>query len=279
MKRFPKVTVVTVCYNCCDVIERTMLNVLRQTYPNLEYIVIDGASTDGTRDIVARYADRLDYWLSESDKGIYDAMNKGIRAASGEWIIFRNAGDYFFKPTTVEDVFRWYEDKGETFIVGGTRCFGTNGYRDKFYNAQYAEVWHCAYISHPSTFIRQSVQKNNYYSCAYRIASDYRFFQKLILENAAIVLYGGIVSLFDCESGISTTHLSQSWKEMLMIRKELGAPDNIIKETRKKYLRTKIFCLFSMIMKRNAWIRRLYSKSHLSKDWVWQSMDMTLKDI
>ena len=101
----PKVSIVTVTYNCADIVEKTICNVLKQTYPNIEYIVIDGNSTDGTREIVERYADRLAYHVSEPDKGIFDAMNKGIIAATGEWILFMNAGDFFFKPTTVADVF------------------------------------------------------------------------------------------------------------------------------------------------------------------------------
>ena len=84
MKTTNKISVVTVCYNSVDAIEETMLSVLNQTYPNIEYIIIDGGSTDGTVDIIKKYADRLDYWISEPDKGIYDAMNKGIAVATGD---------------------------------------------------------------------------------------------------------------------------------------------------------------------------------------------------
>ena len=111
MKETPKISIVTVTYNCKDTVEKTIQNVLKQTYPNIEYIVIDGNSTDGTKEIIERYADRLAYWVSEPDKGIYDAMNKGIKAATGDWILFRNSGDYFFEPSTVEKVFDWYKKK------------------------------------------------------------------------------------------------------------------------------------------------------------------------
>ena len=90
-----KISVVTVCYNAVDCIEETMLSVLDQTYPNIEYIVIDGGSSDGTADVIRKYADRLAYWVSEPDKGIYDAMNKGIVAATGDYINFMNAGDRY----------------------------------------------------------------------------------------------------------------------------------------------------------------------------------------
>lgn len=89
------ISVITVCYNAKSNLEKTILSVLNQTYSNIEYIIIDGGSTDGTIDIIKRYDDKITYWQSEPDNGIYDAMNKGIQKANGEWINFMNAGDLF----------------------------------------------------------------------------------------------------------------------------------------------------------------------------------------
>ena len=83
MKNNPLISVVTVSYNAVLTIEQTILSVINQTYPHIEYIIIDGGSTDGTVDIIKKYANRIAYWVSEPDKGIYDAMNKGIRTAKG----------------------------------------------------------------------------------------------------------------------------------------------------------------------------------------------------
>lgn len=271
MNNKPKLSVVTVSFNCRDVIEQTICNVLKQTYGNIEYIVIDGASTDGTKEIIDRYRDRLAYYVSEPDRGIYDAMNKGIRAASGDWILFRNAGDYFFKPTSVEDVFSWYEDRGEAVIAGGMRCFGRDGYRDKHYDGRGADVWQRAYVSHPSAFVRTSVQKANPYSTRYRIGSDYRFFQQLVLDGAKIAIYDGLVSLFDCENGVSSRQLAMSWSEILKIREELGAPREVIKSTRRRCRYIKIASMVKRLLKIN-W-------SHKDEGWMQQPIDVTLNDI
>ena len=99
------ISVVTVCYNAADTIEKTMLSVLNQTYHDIEYIIIDGGSTDGTVEIIRKYADRIAYWVSEPDKGIYDAMNKGIKVATGEWINFMNAGDEFVDANVLDKLF------------------------------------------------------------------------------------------------------------------------------------------------------------------------------
>ena len=87
MKNNPLISVVTVSYNAVLTIEQTILSVINQTYPHIEYIIIDGGSTDGTVDIIKKYANRIAYWVSEPDKGIYDAMNKGIRTAKENGLI------------------------------------------------------------------------------------------------------------------------------------------------------------------------------------------------
>lgn len=102
-----KISVVTACYNAATTIEETMLSVLNQTYPNVEYIIIDGGSTDGTVDIIKKYADRLAYWVSEPDKGMYDAIRKGFGHISGDICCYINADDFYHHRAfeTVADFF------------------------------------------------------------------------------------------------------------------------------------------------------------------------------
>lgn len=116
----PKLSVITVVYNDVKGIERTMLSVLNQTYPDIEYILIDGFSTDGTLDVIKKYQGRIKL-ISEKDSGIYDAMNKGLRMATGDYVLFMNSGDEIYAPDTVARIFATAGDAdiyyGETEMI------------------------------------------------------------------------------------------------------------------------------------------------------------------
>lgn len=101
----PKVSVVTVTFNCQDVIESTVRSVVNQDYGNVEYIVVDGGSKDDTLDILNRYRSRFAYFISEKDNGIFDAMNKAIIASTGDWILFLNAGDILASANVLSGIF------------------------------------------------------------------------------------------------------------------------------------------------------------------------------
>lgn len=117
----PKLSVITIVFNNAADIERTMLSVLGQTYSNIEYIIIDGLSKDGTLDIIKRYQDKISKLISEKDEGIYDAMNKGLAAVTGDYVLFMNSGDEFYANDTVVKVFATTEDAdiyyGETEMI------------------------------------------------------------------------------------------------------------------------------------------------------------------
>ena len=115
-----RVTIITISYNAVLGIERTINSVITQTYSNLQYIIIDGGSTDGTVDIIKKYADKIDYWVSEPDSGIYYAMNKGIAIADGDWINFMNAGDYFVDRNVIEQIFQHNIECTDNVIYGNT---------------------------------------------------------------------------------------------------------------------------------------------------------------
>lgn len=113
-----KISIITVCYNASQSIEKTILSVVNQTYNNIEYIIIDGKSSDGTIDIINKYKDRVSIFVSEKDNGVYDAMNKGVELSTGDSIIMMNAGDTFVEPTTIEKAVSLMSDVNADVFFG-----------------------------------------------------------------------------------------------------------------------------------------------------------------
>lgn len=117
-----KISVITVCYNMAEYIEQTIVSVLSQNYPDLEYIIIDGASTDGTKDIIEKYKDKLAFYVSEPDKGMYDAIAKGFNKATGDILAWLNADDVYF-PWTLSTVNKVFTEYPDTQWLGGRYAF------------------------------------------------------------------------------------------------------------------------------------------------------------
>lgn len=197
---FQKVTVVTVTYNAEKYLEQTIKSVIEQDYPNIEYIIIDGASSDGTIDIIKKYESYITYWISEPDSGIYDAMNKGIDAATGEWINFMNAGDSFSSNNILTLISTYFPFDYE-MIYGGFN------FVDQFNNLSYNQPLDLSYIweqmpcCHQSVFIKTSVMKHYKYDTKYKINSDLDLLLKIYTNKHKYkytnlpfsnFLYGGI---------------------------------------------------------------------------------------
>ncbi len=222
MKNNPLISVVTISYNAVATIEQTILSVIYQTYKNIEYIIIDGGSTDGTVDIIKKYSDRISYWVSEPDKGIYDAMNKGIDKASGEWINFMNCGDSFYSKDIIKDIFK-LSNYNDIDILYGDRIsvysFGTLyqmpnqlSYMDKFFP-----------IFHQSTFIRYSIMKEMKYDLNFKISADYKFFYNAYHKGCRFEYINIPFSICDVEFGVSTITKNQiaRLKEDAILRNEI----------------------------------------------------------
>lgn len=172
-----KISVVTVCYNAVAEIEATMLSVLNQTHTDVEYIVIDGGSTDGTVDIIRRYASRLAYWVSEPDGGIYDAMNKGISHATGLYINFMNAGDRFASGDVLEIVDK-FAPKDRPAMVYGDVLYITDGKPVRRKPRPLNKFWQRTSICHQCVFIT-NVPSEIKYSGIYRLAGDHEVMCRL----------------------------------------------------------------------------------------------------
>lgn len=165
-----KISVVTVSYNAAETIEETIQSVVNQTYDNIEYIIIDGGSTDGTVDIIKKYADCITYWISEPDKGIYDAMNKGIAVASGDYINFMNAGDRFVNSKIVDLLSKQIVESDDV-IYGNWKIDDYSSQIRYPRNLNNMKFGSC--LCHQSTFTKTSLLKLQGYDTSYRIAADY----------------------------------------------------------------------------------------------------------
>ena len=110
-----KITIITVCFNAYKTITRTIESVLNQTYTNIEYIIIDGDSKDNSQEIIENYKDKLSYYISEPDKGIYDGMNKGINQATGDFVLFLNTDDTLYDKHIIENFVKVVNDKADVY--------------------------------------------------------------------------------------------------------------------------------------------------------------------
>jgi glycosyltransferase involved in cell wall biosynthesis len=170
---FPKITVVTVTYNAELYLEQTIQSVVNQDYPNMEYIIIDGASTDGTVDIIKKYESQITYWISEPDGSIYYAMNKGIEKATGEWINFMNAGDGFYEKSTISNIKAYIVE--ETDIVSGAISYTSAGKSElkKPLGADFR--YDGMFCWHQAMFTRTALMKKFKFDTNLRLAGDYDF--------------------------------------------------------------------------------------------------------
>ena len=196
------VSIVTVCYNAVATIEQTILSVINQTFTNIEYIIIDGGSNDGTVEIIKKYSKKITVWVSEPDKGIYDAMNKGIELATGQWINFMNSGDLFYNSNTLEDIFG-------NKVINADIVYG-----DRFSKCSFGEFYHKVDsldkfnkffpLFHQSTFIKTEVAKNNKFNLNYKICADYNQLYQLYKNNYSFYYIPIGMSICECENGVST---------------------------------------------------------------------------
>jgi len=185
----PKLTVVTIVYNNVRDIERTVLSVLNQTYPNIEYLVIDGTSSDGTLEILTKYEGRLAKLISEKDKGIYDAMNKGLALASGDYILFMNSGDELYASETVENVFA--SAPNADIYYGETEMYDEDwkSLGKRRHTAPETFTWkdfkYGMCISHQAIYIRKSLTEP--YDSQYKLSADIDWIIKAAKKAGKIV--------------------------------------------------------------------------------------------
>lgn len=205
----PLITIVTVSYNAVTTIEQTILSVINQTYPNIEYIVIDGGSTDGTVDIIKKYADKIAYWVSEPDKGLYNAMNKGVEHSTGEWLNFMNAGDIFMTKNVLSDIFN---DEMGADIISGIAVTSYRYWKPVKETRLGLLFFLKDSINHQSTFIRRTLLLSHPYDEKLKIASDQKFFfESLIIHDASYKDIG--IEVCKCDNPGISANIELSMRE------------------------------------------------------------------
>ena len=211
-KENPLISIITVVYNGEKSIERTICSVVNQNYDNIEYIIIDGNSTDGTLDIIKKYDEKIDYWQSESDSGIYNAMNKGIQHITGEYCLFLNSGDYLVGYNVISSVLGELKDYdiivGKEIMSNRTVISGIS--RKKLNIFTYMN----GFIPHESTFIKSAILKKRNYNEQYRIISDYVFFfNELFINKSSYKTINNKITMFLLD-GISSVNRELANKEL-----------------------------------------------------------------
>jgi len=215
----PLVTVITVVYNSAAHLEMTILSMLNQTFDNVEFIVIDGGSTDATLDIIRKYDHAIDYWVSEKDAGIYDAMNKGIRLATGDWLNFMNAGDLFYENTTLARVVAKLASD-LAIVYGDVENVYSNhsvNVKDTSFPVTVQNFVMKMPICHQATFVRlSSFKRMGLYDTAYKICADHDWLVRALLQGDQSKYLPQCMALINMD-GVSATSIFQRKRERVAI--------------------------------------------------------------
>lgn len=212
-----KLTIITINLNNCDGLRRTMDSVVSQTCQDFEYVVIDGGSTDGSREVIMEHQERLAYWCSEPDRGIYNAMNKGVAHATGDYCLFLNSGDYLYNKDVVKEVLPELDGKydviaGHIILEDSNGKFVSINKRIKPVDINFIQLINNA-LSHPACFIKKQCLQRVPYDEQYKIVSDKKFFIECYLNhNYSFCQINKIISVF-ITNGISTNNQQLLSKE------------------------------------------------------------------
>ena len=212
-----RVSVITVCFNSAATLRDTINSVLAQSYPDIEYVVVDGSSTDGSLDILSEYRDQIATIISEPDEGIYDAMNKGIKACTGDIVGILNSDDFFASSTTIEDVVTEFENAPAADVIFGDLVYvSLHDLKTvtRYYSSKRFKPWKLRFgimPPHPATFVRNEVYKTlGLYRLKYRISSDYEMFIRCLITAKLVYRRIDRVLVHMRPGGLSTSGIRSS---------------------------------------------------------------------
>jgi len=272
----PEVSIITVCLNCRDLVEKTIQSVISQSYPNIQYIIIDGGSVDGTLDIIKKYKAHIDVIVSEKDDGLYYAMNKGIGYATGDIIYFLNSGDYLYDTNTIEMMCAQFDLFPDSDIVyGDIISFDDTGeQRLSLCRPTSLHVLTRCGICHQSLFAKRHLFNSfEPFNTKYHVYADYEWLLRSILLNTRRIHYFETPIAYYRAGGISQNRPEQYYHERIEVMDKYSIYFNkrdVITSSPKEliyYMIVYIYLLFGILyvsvsnLKRPSILRELQLKS------------------
>lgn len=212
----PLISIITVVYNGEKYLEETIQSVINQTYDNVEYIIIDGGSTDGTLDIIKKYEQSIDYWVSERDSGIYDAMNKGISLFAGEYIWFMNSGDTIHNDDVLNKIFKNFSTKdiyyGDTQLILPNKIFGKLVKAPQEINQK--SFSNGMVVSHQALIVHQKLV--GLYNLKYKYVADHDWIIRALQQTSKTEYVRFPIANYLLD-GFSQNNFGGCWKDRFLI--------------------------------------------------------------
>jgi len=212
----PSVSVITVVYNGAGTLDKTIRSVRAQEGVSLEYIVVDGGSDDGTLDIIAGCRDDITAWVSEPDQGIYDAMNKGVRLAAMDWLVFMNAGDVFRNENIVAKAMKFSSDAD---LIYGSCAYDVEGITQGMSAKPIEDIWKGMPFSHQALFVRRDLLLRHPFDINLKIAADYEFIAAMYKDGRRFVDCGELIAVMDA-TGVSRERRLETYAEWAAVAKQ-----------------------------------------------------------
>lgn len=230
--KLPLISIITVTFNAEAYLEETINSVLSQTYKNIEYIIIDGGSIDKTVDIIKKYENKISYWVSEKDNGIYDAMNKGITVSNGEWLNFLNGGDKYYHNEVLTDIFKKNETSQHELIYGDFHIVGKDNSPIRVLKAEKLNkksVQKGMIVNHQSIFIRKD--KVPFYDLKYKYKAEWNWLIDILyIKNARNIFYTNFPIVYYSLGGFSQQNFTKDFHEYLQIKYKRFGFQSILKD-------------------------------------------------
>jgi len=239
-----KVSIITVTLNSEKTIKDAINSVLKQTYENIEYIVVDGKSKDSTVEIVNSYGSKVNKFLSEPDKGIYDAMNKGIRLATGDVVGILNSDDFYIDENVIEKVVKAFEEKEVDSLFANLVFVRPNNLEKtvRLYNSSQFNPSKFAYgwmPAHPTFFVKRAFyEKYGLFNTGYKIAADFELLVRFLFKHRISYYYLDDILIKMRTGGVSTRNFRSNWilnKEIIRACFENGIKTNLFKVSLKYF--------------------------------------------